>query len=227
MATRARIEAPVKMFAGVELSTLAVRAAGGAEDFFVVTLDGERGSLNFTPGKTSCEVVYGLRTDNQYEKPSFLGGSSDKPAAAEGLAMTLQPHGELLAFLEKLDAAAKERFLAAADGAVEWQPLLSAKGPSEKACFKVKVMLAGRDLTDIRAQGDGCVLKGSGWEFAKPLVEEHWGFRGARVKLSAKVHGIWRMKGKAGLSLRASVLFVRPAPEVVEADPFGDAPEFE
>ena len=202
----------------------------GGRTYIQPVLDGEWPSVNLTPGTASCDVLYGLRTDGLYEKPSFLGGAESK--GREGLSMVVVPGPELKEWLQKIDAACKEQFLESAKGAAkkaEWQSLVAPKGSLDSESFKVKVVLGGaRGLTALTVKKDGGeVVRGSGFEFAKPLIEECWGFKGARVKLAIKLHSVWSMSNKAGLTLHASFAAFEPTPPAVEKDPFEDCLVFE
>ena len=188
-------------------------------------LNGEFPSINLTPDTASCDVLYGLRTDGLFEKPSFLGGQETK--GREGLSMTVVPGPELKEWLQKIDAACKEQFFETAKGAAkkaEWQPLVAAKGSLDSEAFKIKVVLGGaRGLTALTVKKEcGEVVRGSGFDFAKPLIEEYWGFKGARVKLAVKLHSVWSMSNKAGLTLHASFAAFQPTQPAVEKDPFED-----
>ena len=230
-ARRVRTEGRVKAFGDLDLSKVEVRALeNGKRKFFLPLIDGESGSINLTPDATSCEVLFGLRTDGQYEKPSFLGGGGEEAKGREGLGMVLVPDDALKTFLKGLDAAVEAKFREAG-GRGEWHPLVAPKGTLDADGFKLKVILSGpRGLTDVKVRDANGTAGGSGWEALKDLVAFHRGFKGLRVKVAARIHSVWSVSGRSGLSLHASFLVVDasegPA-AAKEASPFGETCRFQ
>ena len=214
----------VRPFAEIDAESVEVRCKEvGGKKFYNCTVGGESTSISLTPDPSvACPVVYGLRTDGQYERPGFLEGAAK--AAREGLSITLLPTDELKAFLQRLDIAT-ERAYRAAGGKGEWAPLVSPKGTLNQDCFKVKVIFAGKGLTELKIKEDDEVqaTQGSGWQFAKDLVDKYWGFKGIDCMIAVKLHSVWCVSGRAGLSLHASWLYVLGGPASgsrAEEDPF-------
>ena len=196
----------MRAYTDVDLATAEVRAIeSGKRKFYLPLLNGESGSINLTPGSASCDVLFGLRTDGQYEKPSFLtgGAASEEQKGREGLSMVLVPGDELKAFLEKLDAAFEAKFRENG-GRGEWHPLVSPKGTLDSNGFKLKVILGGdRGLTDVKVREQKGVSGGSGGDAVKDLV----------------AHSVWTVSGRSSLALHASFLLVDAAAGPAEAAP--------
>ena len=213
----------VRPFAEIDAESVEVRCREvGGKKFFNITVGGESTSISLTPDPSAaCPVVYGLRTDGQYERPGFLEGAAK--AAREGLSITLLPPDELKGFLQRLDIAT-ERAYRAAGGKGEWAPLVSPKGTLNQDCFKVKVIFAGKGLTDLKIKEDDAKpAQGSGWDFARDMVDKYWGFKGIDCMVAVRLHSVWCVSGRAGLSLHASWLYVLGGPGgglQAEEDPF-------
>ncbi len=221
--TRVRTDAPLKSFSDLDAATADLRVIENQKrKFLLPLLHGESPAIDLTPGSSRCSVQFGLRTDGLFEKPSFISGEAADPKAREGLSMVVRPNEALRDFLQKVDAAFESKFRATG-GRGDWQPLIAKRGALDAECFKVKVILAGaRGLTDILVKNpdSGAISQGSGWAFAQPLLEEFWGFKGAKLKLSVRFHSVWSVSGRSGLTLHAAFAAFQPAAPKVEKNPY-------
>ena len=87
---------------------------------------------------------------------------------------------------------------------------------------KVAVILKGDGLTKLAIVQNSNVERGEGWEF---LQGYNSNFKRAEVKLTVRVKKLWNVAGKAGLSLEATQLVLRPTEKPTEQDAFGDDQE--
>jgi hypothetical protein len=217
---RARVE--VQSFTEVRVEDLKLKALDLTTDSgspFVIPLG--LASFNLTPTGWLC-TRYGFDLNSKYGKPSFLGGEKPKNAKSESLAMRVSLDATTAAFLKEVDEKASEEYKKLHD--VPWQPLviedLLFNGGSS---VKVHVVLAGSPLTKLTVVDEQKVDRGEGWEFVKTYLDRKASiFNNADVKVCLRVNSVWCKDGKAGISLTATRLVLRPMAEV---DPFGDDAE--
>jgi hypothetical protein len=178
-------------------------------------------SFNLTPTGWLF-TKYGFDLNSKFGKPSFLGGEKSEKAKSESLTLRVSLDASTAAFLKKLDEKVSEEYKKIHD--VPWQPLviedlLFNSGSSVKA----HVVLAGSPLTKLTVVDEQKVDRGEGWEFLKMYLDRKASiFNNADVKVCLRVKSIWCKDGKAGISLSATRLVLRPMAEV---DPFGDDAE--
>ena len=217
---RARVE--VQSFTEVHVEDLKLKALDLTTDSGspFVTLLG-LASFNLTPTGWLC-TRYGFDLNSKYGKPSFLGGEKPENAKSESLTLRVSLDAATTAFLKKLDEKASEEYKKIRD--VHWQPLVT-----EDLLFnggvtvKAHVVLAGSPLTKLTVVDEQKVDRGEGWEFLKMYLDRKANiFNNADVKVCLRVKSVWCKDGKAGISLSATRLVLRPLAEV---DPFGDDAE--
>jgi hypothetical protein len=180
--------------------------------------------FNLTPSNW-LTTKYGFDLNCKYGKPSFLGGPSPKSAkASESLTMRVVLDSETTSFLKSLDAKVSEEY--AKIRQAEWQPLVSEDSLfGGDANVKIKVVMTGSQLTKLTLVVDGKVDRGEGWPFLKDYVDRRVNFHGGEIKACLRCTSVWYKDGKAGLSLAATRLVVRPVAAPPEVDPFGDDAE--
>jgi hypothetical protein len=168
-------------------------------------------------------VIYGFDLSGRFEQPSFLTGKTAEKVN-EGLSVRIGVDGLQLAFLQKLDDKMRAA-MAKIDPAATWQPLVTPNELYKNHSIKVHVNLKGNSCTSLKVFGEE-VLAGSGWNFLEPQLELHNRFRKADAKLVVRVNRVWRMGPKAGLSLEATQLALKPAEKMVDEDAFPDDTEW-
>jgi len=157
---------------------------------------------------------FGFDFTGTYEKPSFLGGKvPDRKGCPESLSLRVTLNPAQLEFLQKLDEATQTAYAEISPG--KWNPLVS---PEHQQC-KVSVVLAGDGMTHLTVVKDGAVHKGLGFDFLKTF---DCNFSSAMVKMVVRIRKVWQHTGKAGLSLEATQLVLKPRERPVEEDAFAD-----
>ena len=176
-------------------------------------IDGKPIRANLSPNDW-LSTRFGFDTSGQYEKPSFLGGKApERKGCPESLSLKVTLNSTQLDFIQKLDEAAQNAFAEISPG--KWNPLI-ASGYSQ---IKVSVVLAGDGLTQLMVVKDGKVHRGEGFDFLKTFDGS---FNNAQVKLVLRVRKVWQHTGKAGLSLEATQLCLKPTERPVEENVFAD-----
>jgi hypothetical protein len=195
-------------------------AEKGAGKYLIPLVENEMTSFNLSPCDWST-IPFGFDTSGNFERPSFLTGGTAESTKQEGLHIRMSVAGPQVDFLQRLDLAFAVEYTKI-DETSKWSELLG-KSLFQEALVKVFVPLSGHHLCPIKVVADGKVVKGEGWEFLKGHLLSHSNFRRAEVKVVAKVMRIWNMNDKAGMSLIATQLVVRPLVKPMEADAFPDS----
>ena len=190
----------------------------GVGKYLVPLVENEMTSFNLSPGDWST-IPFGFDTSGNFERPAFLTGAES--TKQEGLHIRMSVAGPQVDFLQRLDLAFAVEYTKI-DETSKWSELLG-KSLFQEALVKVFVPLSGHHLCGIKIVADGKVVKGEGWEFLKGYLLSHSNFRRAEVKVVAKVMRIWNMNDKAGMSLIATQLVVKPLMKPLEADAFPDS----
>ena len=100
----------------------------------------------------------------------------------------------------------------------EWIPLINYNHKYQTASTKVRVGLTGY-CTDLKIMADGVVKKGRGWQFLKENAVGN--FAQADVKVVVKLR-LYTMDNKAGVSLAATELFLKPHVDAERVETFAD-----
>lgn len=166
---------------------------------------------------------FGFDVSGKFQKPSFL--NNQPPQGTEGLNLALHIRASSeYKFLHAVDDFFKKK-LAELDPALQWRPLGSYDTIdllNDLYCTKVKVVLAGEGLTEIKIiDRQTNFHTGSGWPFLQPHLAAFSNFRHARVKVAVRLSNLWCMEGKAGLTLTATHLvltFPKPLPGKKDTD---------
>ena len=219
-AKRARIE--VKPFQDLDLNQFVLKNNGKGKNGPIVypLIAGEPIRFNLTINDW-LQTPFGFDLETKFEKPSFLGGKDpEKPGTPEGLNLRLNLQPAQAEFLSKLDNAARKAF--ADITTANWNPLVNANAILRLSSCKVAVILKGDGLTKLAIVQNSKVERGEGWEF---LQGYNSNFKRAEVKLTVRVKKLWNVAGKAGLSLEATQLVLRPTEKPTEQDAFGDDQE--
>jgi hypothetical protein len=166
---------------------------------------------------------FGFDVSGKFQKPSFL--NNQPPQGTEGLNLALHIRAsDEYKFLHAVDDFFKKK-LAELDPALPWRPLGSYDTIdllNDLYCTKVKVVLAGEGLTEIKIiDRQTNFHTGSGWPFLQSHLAAFSNFRHARVKVAVRLSNLWCMQGKAGLTLTATHLvltFPKPLPGKKDTD---------
>jgi hypothetical protein len=224
-AKRARVEA-APSFEDVDLEVVSLKEGvkvGDGLPILWLAVPGEPTfRFNLTPSGF-LPVIYGFDTSGKFEQPSFLTGKAAEKTT-EGLSVRIGVEGVQLAFLQKLDDKMRAAMVKI-DSAAVWQPLVTPNELYKNHSVKVHVTLKGNSCASLKVFGEE-VLSGSGWNFLEPQLELHNRFRKADAKLVVRVSRVWRMGNKAGLSLEATQLALKPAEKMVDEDAFPDDVEW-
>lgn len=176
-------------------------------------IDGKPIRANLTPNDW-VSTRFGFDFSGQYEKPSFLGGKApDRKGCPESLSIKVTLNTAQLEFIQKLDESAQAAYADICPG--KWNPLVN---PGYSQC-KFSVVLAGDGLTQLMVVKDGKVHRGEGFDFLKTFDGS---FNNAQLKLVFRVRKVWQHTGKAGLSLEATQLVIKPTEKPVEENAFAD-----
>jgi hypothetical protein len=215
-AKRARIDV-AKAFAEIDVEGFSLKVGGGDPPMLFPSMANEPGlRINLTPG-SNLELPFGFDTSLKFEQPSFLTGVANK-RISEGLSLRMEVSGELSDFLERMDAKLMAE-LRKIDQKFEWQPLV------RNGQAKVVIALKGSGCTGLKIFGEE-TLAGSGWDFLQPHLKDCWNFRRADAKVVVRVARVWRAAGKAGVTLEATQLALKPTPKPTEEDAFPDDVEW-
>ena len=225
-AKKARLEDP-KSFQELDVEAMTLKIVDGKTDkFYVALLDNEVIRFLLTPDEPT-RITWGFDTSGAVEQRSFhKGGVVAK--GNESLSIRVELDNELAEFLEKVDAKMKGLF--GTDEEFEWSPMVNKNEKYDKPTAKLNVCLSGDDsaLTLLKFKPGDVVECGHGWEFLKGYADAEKNrrnaFTGAEAKMVAKLRA-WKMtdkdgKVRAGVSLAATQLFIKPKPRIVieEAD---------
>jgi hypothetical protein len=200
-------------------------ARNGDGLYFFLDLEGMQPRLNLTPAD-SLKVLYGFDMQGRIEKRTFNSTEPAPRGKSESLSFTLVLTPQLSDWLEALDNRCRDE-VKKLEPKLGWHPLVRTQNA------KVKVVLAGEGLTNLKVARDGEMLKGSGWTWLKEqaaAVGPNCNFWGAQVKLAVKLQ-IYQMKGTAGITMTATQAVLKPAPYAerpaeAEEDLFPDDAEF-
>ena len=192
---------------------------GRDEKTIIAELNGEQIKFNLTPsGAQSLKVIYGFDMDGRMEKRSFNCAEIEK-SPNESLAIRVKLSLELQDALEDLDN--KCRMLYSTMGKEEWVPLVSYNEKFKTASVKLRVCLTGYS-TALKVVDGNEVKKGSGWNFLNGFGQN---FTRADAKAVVKLR-VYKIQGKAGISLAASELFLKPNEQIEGEDTFADDVEW-
>ncbi len=177
-------------------------------------LGGEQVQFNLTP-ECSLKVVYGFDMDGRLEQRSF-NCPGVEPRASESLAIRVKLDGEHLDFLETVENWCKQ---CPGVKGKEWIPLINYNDKCKSASAKLRVGLVGY-CTNLKIMGYE-VKRGKGWQFLKENAVGN--FTAADVKAVVKLR-VCTMGDKAGISLAATELFLKPQEhvETETVDTFAD-----
>ena len=224
-AKKARLEDP-KSFQELNVDAMTLKIVDGKTDkFYIALLDNEVIRFLLTPDEPT-KITWGFDTSGAVEQRSFHKGAAAK--GNESLSIRVELDSEQAEFLEKVDEKMKGFF--GADEAFEWSPMVNKNEKYDKPTAKLNVCLSGDDsaLTLLKFKPGDVVERGHGWEFLKGYADAEKNrrnaFTGAEAKMVAKLRA-WKMtdkdgKVRAGVSLAATQLFIKPKPRIVieEAD---------
>jgi len=225
-AKKARIEEP-KSFKELAVEAMTIKVIDGKEDkYYVPLLGNEVIRFLLTPDEPT-KVTWGFDISGAVEQRSF-NTPGVKAKGNESLSFRVELGTEQAEFLEKVDE--KMRGLFGTEEAFEWTPMVTKNEKYEKPTAKLQVCLSGDDsaLTLLKCKPGDVVEKGYGWDFLKSLADmeknRRNAFTGAEAKAVVKLRA-WKMtdkdgKVKAGVSMAATQLFIKPKARVVieEAD---------
>ena len=213
---KARVEA-APSFNDVVVSDIKFKL-GRDEKTILAELDGEQITFNLTP-EGSLKVVYGFDMEGVMEKRSFNSQDVEK-AANESLAIRVKLSLPLIDFLEDLDS--KCRMLhTEMNKTDEWIPLISYNEKYKTATVKLRVCLSGY-CTALKVIDGTEIKRGRGWNFLKAFGQS---FTQADAKAAVKLR-VYRMNGKAGISLGATELFLKPNEQTERVETFADDVEW-
>jgi hypothetical protein len=216
-AKRARVE--VAPFHQVDVQQLRLVQKGSTknEQRVYTTMNGDMVRANLTPDSW-LTLPFGFDFSGKYQKPSFLSSSPlEQPIRSESLSVKLNLDQAQAEFLQALDEAAHKAFSEIAP--CHWHPLVD---EGIYSTMKVFIVLKGEGLTKLGVVQDGQVFRGEGYSFLRKFDTN---FRRAKVKLVVRVRNLWQMGERAGLSLAATQLILKPsehAEQAEEADVFQD-----
>jgi hypothetical protein len=224
-AKRARVEAP-KAFADIDLEGVGIKAVknrdSNAMTLFVNIVGEPIFHFNLTP-QQGVPLIYGFDTSCKYEQPSFLTGK-EGGKSNEGLTIRIGVDGARREFLQKLDEKLQEE-MAKIDPSAAWQPLIMHNERHGNDSVKLRVFLKGDQCAAIKVWGEE-IVSGTGWPFLEPLLNKHNGFRQADAKLVVRVSRVWHFEGKAGVTLDATQLALKPAEKQAAEFAFPDDTEW-
>ena len=224
-AKKARVEEP-KPFQELDVDAMTLKIVEGKNDkFYIALLENEVIRFLLTPDEPT-KITWGFDMDGTTEQRSFNSGVKGK--GNENLSIRVELGKEQAAFLEKVDE--KIRGLFGTEDTFEWVPMVSKNNKYETPTAKLQVCLSGDEsaLTLLKFKPGDVVEKGYGWDFLKSLADveknRRNAFTGAEAKVVVKLRA-WKMtdkdgKVKAGVSMAATQLFIKPKPRVIveEAD---------
>ena len=215
-AKKAKLE--VTAFTQIDLEKLTLKQLGKSKNGQTMVFPlvaGEAIRTNLTPNDWFT-APFGFDLSGTYEKPSFLGGKAPETLDyPESLSLKLNLQEAQGEFLMKLDEAAQKAY--AETSPAKWSPLVT--GKDKYTSCKVSVVLRGAGLTKLVVVEDGAVKRGQSFEFLESFKKN---FRYAEVKLVVRVKKLWCMGGKAGLSLEATQLVLKPTARPEEEDAFSN-----
>ena len=224
-AKKARVEEP-KPFQELDVDAMTLKIVEGKTDkFYIALLENEVIRFLLTPDEPT-KITWGFDMDGTTEQRSFNSGVKAK--GNENLSIRVELGKEQAEFLEKVDE--KMRGLFGTEDTFEWVPMVAKNDKYEKPTAKLQVCLNGDDsaMTLLKCKPGDVVEKGYGWDFLKSLADmeknRRNAFTGAEAKAVVKLRA-WKMtdkdgKAKAGVSMAATQLFIKPKARVVieEAD---------
>lgn len=226
MADAKRARSEVRSFADISVDALKLKVNHTADKKVVAKIP--TGDFNLTPSGWLTSR-FGFDLNCKFGKPSFLGG--EKPAenvTAESLSMRISLDAETANFFKELDEKVCSEYTAIQKDA-QWQPLVTEDllfntGSSVKIHVVLKLHKpTGGPLTKLALVTNKTVDRGEGWEFLKEYLDKKISFYNTELKVCLRPRSVWHTKdGKAGISLEATRLVLRPH---VEVDPFADDDE--
>ena len=224
-ANKARIEEP-KPFKELDVEAMTLKIVDGKTDkFYLALLDNEVIRFVLTPAEPT-KIIWGFDMAGVTEERSFHRG--EKSEKNESLSIRVELGSEQAEFLQKVDDAMKALF--GTEEPFEWTPIVNQHDKYEKPTAKLSVCLGGDEssLTLLKFKPGDVVERGNGFEFLKGYADAEKNRRNAFTGGEAKVVvnlRAWKMtdkngKVRAGISLAATQLFIKPKPRIVieEAD---------
>lgn len=219
MADAKRARSDVRSFADISVDALKLKVNHTPQKEVMVKVP--LGDFNLTPsGWLSSK--FGFDLNCKFGKPSFLGGAKPEKVTSESLSMRITLDAETTTFFKELDEKVSTEYLMVQKDA-QWQSMVTDDLLfNTGSTIKVHVVLTGGPLTKLTVVTNGTVDRGEGWEFLKDYLDKKVNFYNTEVKVCLRPRSVWHKDGKAGLSLEATRLVLRPQ---VEVDPFGDDAE--
>ena len=221
---KARVEEP-KPFHELNVENMTLKVVDGKSDkFYIALLDNEVLCFLLTLDEPT-KITWGFDMAGATEQRSFNSGAKAK--GSESLSIRVELGSEQAQFLEAVDAQMKALF-GSTEETFEWTSLVNKNDKYEKPTAKLNVCLSGEEsaLTLLKFKPGDVVERGHGWDFLKGFVEaaqiRRNAFTGAEVKVVVKLRA-WKMTDKdgkirAGVSLSATQLFIKPKAGAIMAD---------
>lgn len=218
-AKRARTEEP-QPFQELEVDQMTMKIVEGKDDtYYVALLENQVIEFLLTPTEPN-RITWGFDMDGTTEQRSFNAGTQAR--GNESLSIRVELENEQAEFLEKVDE--KLRGLFGTKEAFEWLPMVSKNEKYEKPTAKLNVCLSGDEsmMTLLKFKPGSVVERGCGWNFLKGFADTEKNrrnaFTGAEAKVVVKLRAWMRTdkdgKVKAGISMAATQLFIKPKPRM-------------
>ena len=219
-AKKARVEEP-KPFQELDVDAMTMKIIDGKTDkYYVALLENEVIRFLLTPDEPT-RITWGFDMSGAVEQRAFHKGATAK--GNESLSIRVELDSEQTKFLEKVDEKLKGLF--GSEEGFEWTPMVTKNEKYEKPTAKLNVCLTGDDaaLTLLKFKLGDVVERGHGWDFLKGCADveknRRNAFTGAEAKVVAKLRA-WMMtdkngKVRAGVSMAATQLFIKPKPRIV------------
>ena len=219
-AKKARVEEP-KPFQQLDVDAMTMKIVDGKDDkYYVALLNNEVIEFLLTPAEPT-KITWGFDMEGSVEQRSF-NCAGVKGKGNENLAIRVELGDEQAEFLQKVDEKMHGLF---GEEKLEWTPMVARNELFNKGTGKLQVCLKGNEaaLTLLKFKPGDVVERGHGWDFLKQFAEADKGrrnaFTGAEVKAVVKLRA-WKMtdkdgKVRAGVSMAATQLFIKPKPHVI------------
>ena len=217
---KARVEEP-KSFHALEVDEMTLKIIDGKNDkFYIALLDDALIRFVLTPDEPT-RITWGFDMDGTTEQRAFH--TDTKTKGNESLSIRVELGSEQAEFLEKVDV--KMRALFGTEETFEWVPMVTVNDKYETPTAKIQVCLSGDEaaMTLLKFKPGDVVEKGSGWEYLKGFAKlennRRNAFTGAEAKVVVKLRA-YKMtdkngKVRAGISMAATQLFIKPKARVV------------
>ena len=218
-AKKARVEEP-KPFQQLDVDAMTMKIVDGKDEkYYVALLNNEVIEFLLTPAEPT-KITWGFDMEGSVEERSF-NCAAVKSKGNENLSIRVELGDEQAEFLQKVDEKMQGLF----GEKLEWTPMVTRNPLFNKGTAKLQVCLKGNEaaLTLLKFKPGDVVERGHGWDFLKQFAEADKGrrnaFTGAEVKAVVKLRA-WKMtdkdgKVRAGVSMAATQLFIKPKPHVI------------